>query len=412
MKPLRAALIGVNGYGAVHIAALGKLRAKGIVEIVALCDSRPGAVENSIQQNRAIFGNEPPESFTDFNALLAEQPGLKLDFVILAVPIHLHKTMSVAAMSAGCHVLTEKPPAVVVQDVDAMIAASCRYGKICGVNFQMTAGSAFRALQKAIRENQLGGIHSIKGVGMWQRPDSYYNRAAWAGKQTLDGYYVLDGVIGNPLSHLLNNMIFLARSAGKGITIEAVTAELYHAHAIEGDDTAGILIETSGKINLYFYATLCNRENEIPYIVVDGSNGKALWTYDNHLELSINGMKNHSNFPEEDLQEKVELSFCTALSALKAGTPIPPEDLFFCDIQSVRDTILVVNGAYRSSERVHPIVSEYTVRKEYEDSTATIIKGIRETIAEAGDAGILLSDTGIPWGKKGQRLPMAGFNTF
>jgi hypothetical protein len=72
----------------------------------------------------------------------------------------------------------------------------------------------------------------------------------------------------------------------------------------------------------------------------------------------------------------------------------------------------VVNGAYRSVEQVHPIAPEYTVREPYDDSTATIIKDIREIIGEARDAGIMLSDTGTPWGKKGKRLAMSGFNTF
>jgi predicted dehydrogenase len=418
VNPLRAGLVGLNpkGYGSVHFAALAKLQCEGIVEIAALCDTNAAFIGEYAKNNRAVFAGNKPAFFSDYGELLVYgEKREKLDFVVLAVPLHLHTEMSVAAMRAGLHVLVEKPPAVTVRDIDAMIAVSRESGKICAVNFQMAAGSAFRKGQNLIKEGRLGKIIDITGIGMWQRPDSYYTRSSWAGKRELDGRLVLDGVISNPLSHVLNNMILLALAGGEprpsGSVIgsrngdagmESVQAELYHAQEIEGDDTACVLISMKGGTKLCFYATLCNESNELPFILVQGSKGRACWDYNNRLETEINGQKSIYDWGEENLQEKVSRSFCAAIADKKTGTGNGfLLDYGFCDLESVRETVLAINAAHISSGTVHAIGKEHVLRKNYEGSTATIIKGIRQAILEAEAKKVSFSNLALPWAVKG-----------
>jgi predicted dehydrogenase len=421
MNPLRAGLVGLNpkGYGSVHFSTLVKLQNEGLVEIAALCDTNAAFIGEYAENNRAVFAGNKPVFFSDYGELLAYgKNGENLDFVILAVPLYLHTAMSVAAMRSGLHVLVEKPPAVTVRDTDAMIAVSRESGKICAVNFQMAAGSAFRKGQDLIKEGRLGNIIDITGTGMWQRPDSYYARSPWAGKRELDGRLVLDGVISNPLSHVLNNMILLAlaggesRPSGSGVGsangdagIESVQAELYHAHEIEGDDTACVLIGMKGGMRLCFYATLCNESNELPFIVVRGSKGRACWDYNNRLKTEIDGQETIYDWGEENLQEKVSRSFCAAVTAEKMGA----RDRFFgdygfCAVKSVRETVLAINAAHISSGTVHTIGPEQVFKKSYEGSTATIIKGIRQAIVEAETKKASFSDLALPWAVKGNLI--------
>jgi len=66
-------------------------------------------------------------SFGSYEALL-EAPGI--DVVYVSLPNHLHAAWTVRALEAGKHVLCEKPLALNVEQVDAIIAASERVGRV------------------------------------------------------------------------------------------------------------------------------------------------------------------------------------------------------------------------------------------------------------------------------------------
>jgi predicted dehydrogenase len=50
-----------------------------------------------------------------------------LDAVVLCSPNHLHAAQAIAATTAGCHVLVEKPLANTVAEADAMIRAASQH---------------------------------------------------------------------------------------------------------------------------------------------------------------------------------------------------------------------------------------------------------------------------------------------
>ena len=63
-----------------------------------------------------------PRHHTDYRALI-EQPDV--DVICIGAPNDLHRDITVAAASAGKHVICEKPLARTLADADAMLAA-CR----------------------------------------------------------------------------------------------------------------------------------------------------------------------------------------------------------------------------------------------------------------------------------------------
>jgi hypothetical protein len=68
--------------------------------------------------------------------------------------------------------------------------------------------------------------------------ESYYQRAAWAGRLLLDGNLVLDSCIGNADAHSVHNMLFWAGDSLDTFgRVSCVEAQLYRAHAIESTDT-------------------------------------------------------------------------------------------------------------------------------------------------------------------------------
>ena len=72
-----------------------------------------------------------------------------VDAVLLAVPHHLHASMTIAAAHAGKHVLCEKPIATTVADAERMIAACSEAG------VRLCIGYAMRFLDRAIEARRI-----------------------------------------------------------------------------------------------------------------------------------------------------------------------------------------------------------------------------------------------------------------
>lgn len=397
MKTCNIALIGINGFGEIHLDAAKHLEETGMISIKAICESNYDACSSKIEELKG----KGVQCYRDYKELIRNEKAL--DFVIVATPIHLHRSMAVDIMEGGFNVLLEKPPAVTIQDIDAIIDSSARTGKLCSVNFMMTSGKAFLKLRDMVLNGQLGEIKTITGKGLWKRLDNYYERTPWAGKLVFNERYVLDGTINNPLAHLLNNMLLLANAA-KPFLIKAVTAELYHAHSIDGEDTSCIRIETDSEIELLYYATLCSKESSMPDIIVEGTKGRAFWNYGNELEIVREGYSSRTKYDEENVFERMYGNLCAVISG--------EEKQLFCSIADTRNFVLASNGAFESSGKMHAISSEYIARYQEEGSIATYVEDINGIIEQSQNEKKLFSEINVKWAFKGERFMMEGYTEF
>jgi predicted dehydrogenase len=66
-----------------------------------------------------------PHAFGSYQAMLDSD---RVDAVYISLPNHLHAEWAIRALRAGKHVLCEKPFALSLEEVDAMIAASRETG--------------------------------------------------------------------------------------------------------------------------------------------------------------------------------------------------------------------------------------------------------------------------------------------
>lgn len=99
-KP-RVAVAGASGIGKHH----AKWHHVAGSQVVAFLGSTPETCVRTARNLSALFPFEG-QGYTDWDSLLAEcQP----EIVDLCVPNELHYDLAVAAISAGCHVLCEKP---------------------------------------------------------------------------------------------------------------------------------------------------------------------------------------------------------------------------------------------------------------------------------------------------------------
>ena len=224
-------LIGVGGFGVEHLAALRRLEQSGEIRLAAVCD--PGI--HRFSEVEADLKNRKVRVYLDSDEMLAQEDNLAA--VTIAAPIPFHDRMVKACLARGVFVYLEKPPVPLLSQLDELIAADTDW-KVA-VGFQMIESDWSRQLKQWIASGELGDILEIRAAACWPRPDSYYQRAKWAGRMAIDGEPVFDGPATNALSHLIHNIMFLAASGPVEFDEPVeVQGELYRARPIESYDVA------------------------------------------------------------------------------------------------------------------------------------------------------------------------------
>lgn len=150
--PLRIAVIGAGGIAQVaHLPVLRKLPG---VEIAAICD-------NDLSKAQALAARfEVKDTYDDIEDVLRYATP---DAVVICTPNHLHEIHIMAALSAGAHVLCERPIALRAEGVEAVLAAAERHGKrvMAGMNHRFR--SDVQAVRGFLAGGELGSVDAIRG---------------------------------------------------------------------------------------------------------------------------------------------------------------------------------------------------------------------------------------------------------
>lgn len=262
------ALVGVHGYGLIHLRFLRSQAALSNYELVAVADPQTPSGES-----RELVGDVP--HYATLTELLVDH---KPDVVILATPIYTHAALAAEAIRGGSHVLMEKPPTASLAEFADLLELSKQHAKACQVGFQSLGSTAFGTIDEIIAAGEIGEVRGIGVVGTWLRAEHYYARAAWAGKRFFHGRPVADGAITNPLSHSIATALRIDRSTRVDDVAE-LTVELFRAHPIEADDTSSVLIRTAKGTPIAAGLTLCSPVQTEPRVVVHGSEGTLTFYY-------------------------------------------------------------------------------------------------------------------------------------
>jgi len=259
---LRIAQVGLRGFGRVHLERIDRLARLGRVELVATADPAGPLDELPVPWY---------DSLTD---LLARH---QVDIVSIATPIGTHLALATAALTAGAHVMLEKPPVASLDQFWALGKLLDQTGRSLQVGFQSLGGAGV-ARMKELAANDLGEISSVRAWGMWQRDLAYFKRARWAGHRMLNGQRVADGVCTNALAHAIATacrIVDLVRIED----LVSIETELYHAFDTESDDTSWLRINHRLGAPIDVSLTLCGPRQEDPTVTLVGERGRATLAY-------------------------------------------------------------------------------------------------------------------------------------
>jgi predicted dehydrogenase len=156
MDRIRLGVIGCGSMSRYH----GRVFTQSVpeAEIVALAE--PDA-NNLARYIADVFPDHAaPATFTDYNAMLAEA---RLDAVLIVSPHAYHFQQVRDSISAGCHVLVEKPMVIHTKDAQALIAHARAHDRVISVAFPGPFSCEFQYIRDLIA-GDLGEIYMITGV--------------------------------------------------------------------------------------------------------------------------------------------------------------------------------------------------------------------------------------------------------
>ncbi|WP_158853582.1 DUF6807 family protein [Saccharothrix deserti] len=271
----RVVLAGASGYGRLYLREIAALEAEGRVRLAGVCEV--GTLDG---EARRIIGDRPVDA--DLSTLMRG-----VDIGIVSTPMHTHVPLARQVLDAGAHLLLEKPPTPTLADWHDLVDRS--EGRLVQVGFQSLGSHAVHRLALLMRSGALGEIRGIGVRGTWSRDDSYYTRAPWAGRRTLDGVPVVDGALTNPFAHAIATALALDGSTGVD-DVDDIELELLRSRDIEADDTSCLRLRTRNGTVVVVAVTLCAEVAREPVLIVHGSHKRAELHYTEH-RLVIEGIE-------------------------------------------------------------------------------------------------------------------------
>jgi predicted dehydrogenase len=144
---------------------------RGVVAAVA--SRTPGKSE-------ALAAPYGARTYASYEALLADP---EIDAIYIPLPNGEHVEWTLKALAAGKHVLTEKPIALKAEEIDGLIAARDRSGKLAAEAFMVTHHAQWLRVRELVRGGAIGRLRQVQAgfSFMLRDPNNIRNDASRGG---------------------------------------------------------------------------------------------------------------------------------------------------------------------------------------------------------------------------------------
>ena len=275
MKKFKVGIIGCGRISPFHGMPA---KAQENATVVACCD-----IDIAKAKDRAkLFGCK--QTYTDFEEMITKA---KLDVVHICLPHYLHAPVAVRAMELGCHVLTEKPMAISMQQAEDMVAASKKTGKTLGVIFQNRYNAGSELVKRCIDNGMLGKIRAAKCNVTWCRTPEYYTSSDWKGTWEMEG----GGAIIDQAIHTIDLMCWLLGYGENGCNLDYADVNIANRDHLNLRNTTGALVDVEDCAD--------------GLIVFKDGVRASFWcmnyySFDDQIEISINGELGNAKITAEE----------------------------------------------------------------------------------------------------------------
>ncbi len=399
MSKIKVMQVGGGGYGAGYVKSILAETPNDSYEFVGIVDPM---IESSVAYDQIKERKIPV--YSNIEDFYRENTA---DLVVVAAPIAYHAPYTVYALEHGSNVLCEKPISATLQDADLMKEAEKRTGKKVMIGFQWSFAPAMLAAKRDFLEGKFGKPVRFRMHVLWHRGWKYFSRNNWAGKlKDGRGNWVLDSVAHNATAHYLHNEFFMQ---GDSINDSAmpvkIQAELYRANDIENFDTCLLRAITQNGCETLYYTTHAVSDVTSPTFSYEYEKAKLVYNYGgvekpNTLYAIFNDgkVKEYGNLEHASIDKMHD-----AINYIAHGQEAT------CDLYSATPHLKTINFLADYVPIWNFPAEAVVVDNEKE---ATYVPGIKETLLDCFEKGLLPSETGASWAQKPQALDMSDYSEF
>lgn len=245
----KVVVVGYGGMGGWHTEHLLK---SDVAELKGIYDIKEERSE--LARSRGIY------AYPSLEAVLSDP---EVDLITIATPNECHKPIAIQALEAGKNVISEKPVTLSCADLDDMIAASVKSGKIFTVHQNRRWDVDFLAMKKIYDEGIIGDVVSIESRIHGSRGIP----SDWRGEKEHGGGMLYDWGI-----HLIDQILQIIKE-----DIKTIYCRFEHLTNAEVDDGFMLEIEfVSGKTAYIEVATY--NFISMPRFYMRGRDGSAMIT--------------------------------------------------------------------------------------------------------------------------------------
>ncbi|GAA2289346.1 Gfo/Idh/MocA family oxidoreductase [Streptomyces kunmingensis] len=390
-EPVPVVLAGARGHGRWHLNNLRRLADAGRVTLAGVCELKPLDEE----ELAGFAAQHPPVAQGDDFGALLDATGARV--AIICTPIPTHTDLALTAARRGVHLLLEKPPAPSYTEYERMARGVAEAGVACQIGFQSLGSHAMSHIRDLVRDGHIGEPLGIGAAGAWVRDEAYFRRAPWAGHRRLDDgtgtgrqVDVVDGVLTNPLAHAVSTALALDGATGAD-DLAGIRTELFHANAIEADDTSFVELTTHSGSRVTVAATLCAERADEPYVLVHGSRGRVTFWYKQDRVL----VQRAGHGPQESVHGRTDL-LENLLDHLVNGAEllVPPASTgaFMRVVEAIRSA---------PDPRALPAEAWSTAPGTADGTVRRVVHGIDGLVAASADSLTGYAELGAFWARPG-----------
>jgi predicted dehydrogenase len=240
-------VIGYGGMGGWHTQNALKSDVVNLLGIYDIKEER-----RTLARERGIY------AYDSLDAVLTDK---RVDLVTVAVPNDSHKEIAIKALAAGKNVISEKPVAMNSVELEEMIAASKKYGKIFSVHQNRRWDVDFLAIKKLYDTKEIGEVFNIESRIHGSRGIP----SDWRGEKEHGGGMLFDWGV-----HLIDQILQIIKDKITGIycTFDHITNK-------EVDDGFKLVITFEGGKRAYVEVGTYNFIS-LPRFYMQGDKGTAI----------------------------------------------------------------------------------------------------------------------------------------
>jgi predicted dehydrogenase len=219
-EPLRVGLLGVGAIAQiVHLPVLATLDA----EVVGVCDVAHGTARSIADRFdvRRVYAEDDE---------LMNDPDVQA--VIICTPNHLHQDQAIQALSAGKHVLVERPLALDADGAAKVVAAAEKHKRTLMVALNHRYRPDILAVRPFVRNGELGDIYFARAG--WYHRKMPVKRQTWRHRRATSG----GGALMDLGIQALDACLWLLDYPD----VERVTAHAHPGPGMEVEDAATVLV--------------------------------------------------------------------------------------------------------------------------------------------------------------------------